>query len=295
MQTTSFLTQARLTASAYARLMRLDRPIGALLLLWPTLWALWLASNGKPTEHIFVVFVLGVFLTRSAGCVINDFADRKLDAHVKRTRERPMATGEVQPLEALVLFAGLLLIAFGLVLTLSREVMLMSLAAAGIMVTYPFLKRIFPAPQFYMGVAFSWSIPMAYLALQGQTPRVSWVIFLAGVLWAAAYDTMYAMVDREDDLRAGIRSSAILFGDAERFIIGVMQLMCLFALWLVGRDLQLGSWYFGGLAAAACLALYQQWLIRDRVAERCFRAFLNNNYFGMAIFLGIALEYLFAG
>lgn len=290
-----FFAQARAAGGAYARLMRLDRPIGSLLLLWPALWALWLASAGKPDEHVFIVFVLGVFLTRSAGCVINDFADRNFDAHVRRTRERPLATGEVDPKEALILFVGLALIAFGLVLTLSRAVVMMSLVGVGLMATYPFLKRFFPLPQFYMGAAFSWSIPMAYTALLNDTPRVSWVIFIAGVLWAAAYDTMYAMVDREDDLKIGIKSSAILFGDADRFIIGVMQLMCLFALWLVGRELQLGTWYRGGLGVAACLALYQQFLIRERKPELCFRAFLNNNYFGMAIFIGIALEYLFKG
>jgi 4-hydroxybenzoate polyprenyltransferase len=288
-----YFTQARTAAWAYARLMRLDRPIGFWLLLWPALWALWLASNGKPDEHVFIVFVLGVFLTRSAGCVINDFADRKLDPQVRRTRDRPLAAGLIDPKEALVLFAGLALIAFGLVLTLSRAVQLWSLIGAGIMVTYPLFKRFFPAPQFYMGAAFSWSIPMAYTALTGEVPRIAWVTFLGALVWAAAYDTMYAMVDREDDLKAGIKSSAILFGDAERFIIGVMQLMCLFALWLVGQELKFGGWYRSGLAAAAALALYEQFLIRGRQPEGCFRAFLNNNYFGMVIFLGIAAEYQF--
>lgn len=278
---------------AYGRLMRLDRPIGTYLLLWPMLWALWLASAGKPEEHVFIVFVLGVVLTRSAGCVINDFADRHLDGHVKRTHARPLATGEASPLEALLLFAALALLAFGLVLTLNIRVVQMSFVGVGLMVTYPFFKRFFPAPQFYMGLAFSWSIPMCFMAQTGQTPRLCWLLFAATVVWATAYDTMYAMVDRQDDLRIGIKSSAILFGDADRVIIGVLQLMALLALWLAGLELKLGSWYQLGLAAAACFALYQQWLIRHREPENCFKAFSNNNYYGLVIFVGIGLEYLF--
>jgi len=277
----------------YARLMRLDRPIGTFLLLWPTLWALWLSSGGHPQQKAFIVFVLGVFLTRSAGCVINDFADRKFDAHVRRTRERPMATGEVSTPEALALFAALALVAFGLVLTLDVRVIKMSFIGVALMASYPFFKRFFPAPQFYMGVAFSWSIPMSFVAQSGDTPRLCWLLFTAGILWAAAYDTMYAMMDREDDLRLGIKSSAILFGDADRVIIGVMQLMTLYALWLAGKELQLGGWYQFGLGCAALFALFQQFLIRTRSPEACMRAFLNNNYFGMAVFIGIALEYLF--
>lgn len=290
---TDVFPQAWATARNYAQLMRLDRPIGALLLLWPALWAVWLVSNGKPNEHIFVVFVLGVFLTRSAGCVINDFADRNIDRHVARTRDRPLAAGRIDPREALALFAGLVLISLGLVLTLNREAQLLSLAGAAIMVTYPFLKRFFPLPQFYLGAAFGWSVPMAFAAQSGTVPRIGWVVFFAAVLWTAAYDTMYAMVDREDDLKIGVRSSAISFGDADRFIIGIMQLMTLLALWLVGRELALGIWYRLGLWVAACLALYEQYLIRQRTREGCFAAFLNNNYFGMAVFVGIALDYLF--
>jgi 4-hydroxybenzoate polyprenyltransferase len=280
-------------AGAYARLMRLDRPIGTFLLLWPTLWALWLSASGKPQQQVFIVFVLGVFLTRSAGCVINDFADRKFDGHVKRTQKRPMATGEVSPPEALLLFAALSLIAFGLVLTLDEKVVLMSFVGVALMASYPFFKRFFPAPQFYMGVAFSWSIPMSFVAQTGTTSRLCWLLFAASILWAAAYDTMYAMVDREDDLRIGIKSSAILFGDADRVIIGVMQLMTLYALWLAGTELGLSGWYRSGLATAACFALYQQYLIRRREPDDCLLAFLNNNYFGMCVFIGIALEYLF--
>ncbi|MGC3981150.1 MAG: 4-hydroxybenzoate octaprenyltransferase [Steroidobacteraceae bacterium] len=278
---------------AYARLMRLDRPIGAYLLLWPTLWALWLSSNGHPLQQVFIVFVLGVFLTRSAGCAINDFADRKFDGHVKRTRGRPLATGEVSPPEAVLLFSALALIAFGLVLTLDKRVVQMSVVGVIIMVSYPFFKRFFPAPQFYMGVAFSWSIPMSFMAQTGELPRLCWLLFAASIVWAAAYDTMYAMVDREDDLRIGIKSSAILFGDADRVIIGAMQLMTLYALWLAGKELQLGGWYRTGLGVAACFALYQQYLIRRRQPDDCLLAFLNNNYFGMSVFIGIALEYLF--
>jgi 4-hydroxybenzoate polyprenyltransferase len=278
---------------AYARLMRLDRPIGTFLLLWPTLWAIWLASAGKPVQQVFIVFVLGVFLTRSAGCVINDFADRKFDGHVKRTKQRPLATGEVSAAEALLLFAALALIAFGLVMTLDKRVVQMSVIGVSIMISYPFFKRFFPAPQFYMGLAFSWSIPMSFIAQTGSTSRLCWLLFAASILWAAAYDTMYAMVDREDDLRIGIKSSAILFGDADRVIIGAMQLMTLYALWLAGKELQLGGWYRTGLLSAACFALYQQYLIRRREPDDCLVAFLNNNYFGLSVFVGIALEYLF--
>jgi 4-hydroxybenzoate polyprenyltransferase len=279
--------------SAYARLMRLDRPIGTFLLLWPALWALWLSSGGKPQQQVFIVFVLGVLLTRSAGCVINDFADRKFDGHVKRTKARPMAMGEVSSPEALLLFGALALIAFGLVLTLDKQVVQMSFVGVFLMATYPFLKRFFPAPQFYMGVAFSWSIPMSFVAQTGSTSRLCWLLFAAAIVWAAAYDTMYAMVDREDDLRIGIKSSAILFGDADRVIIGAMQLMTLYALWLAGLELHLGGWYRSGLVAAGCFALYQQYLIRRRQPDDCLVAFLNNNYFGLAVFVGIALEYLF--
>jgi len=277
----------------YKRLMRMDRPIGTYLLLWPCLWALWLSANGHPNEKVFIVFVFGVFLTRSAGCVINDFADRKLDVHVQRTRDRPMASGEVSVPEALALFAALALIAFGLVLTLDKKVVQMSFVGMALMATYPFFKRFFPAPQFYMGVAFSWSIPMAFVAQTGSTSRLCWLLFTATILWAAAYDTIYAMMDRDDDMRIGIKSSAILFGDADRVIIGIMQMMTLYALWLAGAELQLGNWYKLGLSAAALFALFQQFLIRTRAPADCMKAFLNNNYFGMVVFIGIALEYLF--
>jgi 4-hydroxybenzoate polyprenyltransferase len=278
---------------AYGRLMRLDKPIGIWLLLWPVLWALWLSSDGKPNEHVFLVFVLGTVLTRSAGCAINDFADRKFDGHVARTRNRPLVTGEIEPIEAVALCIALGMIALGLVLTLNQQTQLLALVGGGLLLTYPLMKRFFPLPQFYLGAAFTWSVPMAYAAHMGEVPRIGWLLFLAGLLWTMAYDTMYAMVDREDDRKIGIKSSAILFGDADRFIIGVMQLMVLLALWLAGKELQLGLWFGLGLAMAAIFALYQQFLIRERAPKDCFRAFLNNNYLGMCIFIGIALEYLF--
>ena len=279
---------------AYADLTRLNKPIGIWLLLWPVLWALWLSSAGRPDPHVFIVFVLGTVLTRSAGCAMNDYADRNFDGHVKRTRDRPLVTGAVDPIEALAICAGLGLIAFGLVLTLNQLTQLLAVVGGVLVVTYPFFKRFFPLPQFYLGAAFTWGVPMAYTAHTGATPpRLAWVMFMAGLLWTMAYDTMYAMVDRDDDRKLGIRSSAILFGDADRFIIGIMQLMTLLALWLIGREMELGLWYGLGVAFAAMFALYQQMLIRQRKPEDCFRAFLNNNYFGMSVFIGIALEYIF--
>ena len=296
--TTVFVTEVlpgvAAKARAYAQLTRLDRPIGIWLLLWPVLWALWLSSKGRPDPHVFIVFVIGVVLTRSAGCAMNDFADRNFDRHVARTRNRPLVTGQVDPVEALALCAGFGLIALGLAMTLNRLTQLFTLAGAVLVLTYPFMKRFFPIPQFYLGVAFTWSVPMAFVAHTGALPpRLAWVLFLAGLLWTMAYDTMYAMADREDDRKLGIHSSAILFGDADRFIVGAMQLMSLLALWLVGRELKLGLWYGLGLACAAIFALYEQLLIRERKPEQCVRAFLNNNYFGMSVFIGIALDYLF--
>ena len=285
--------RALATLGDYARLIRLDRPIGACLLLWPTLWALWLAASGHPNEHAFVVFTLGVFLMRSAGCAMNDFADRRFDRHVTRTAERPLAAGRVAPAEALLIFAILSMLAFALVLTLDRFTIELSLIGAGLTVVYPFLKRFFPLPQVWLGAAFSWSIPMAFAAEAGQIPRLGWLLFVAGLLWTVVYDTMYAMVDREDDQKLGIRSSAILFGDADRIVIAALQVMVLVALWLAGDQAGLGHWFRGALGVGAALFAWQQWLIRERVPAECFRAFLNNNWFGLVIFLGIALDYLF--
>jgi 4-hydroxybenzoate polyprenyltransferase len=281
------------TIGNYAELMRLHKPIGIFLLLWPTLWALWLASYGRPNEHVFVVFVLGVVLTRSAGCVINDYADRDFDARVQRTKDRPLATKRLEPGEALFVFAGLALLALSLVLTLDRKALLFALGGAAMIVTYPFFKRFFVLPQAYLGAAFSWSIPMAYAAQTGTVPRLAWLLFIANILWTTAYDTMYAMVDREDDLKIGIKSSAILFGDADCAMIGLIQTMTLLALLLVGLDMQLSFWYYVGLSGAALFALYQQVLISDREPQACLRAFLNNNYFGMSVFLGIVLHFVF--
>lgn len=278
----------------YALLMRLDRPIGILLLLWPTLWALWIAGAGRPDPHVFLVFVAGVVLMRSAGCVMNDFADRRIDPHVERTRGRPLARGAVSPLEALLLAAALGAIAFGLVLTMNRLTVLLSLAGAALTIAYPFLKRFTHLPQVWLGASFGWSVPMAFAAQTGGVPRVAWLMFIAVILWAVVYDTMYAMVDREDDLKLGVRSTAILFGDSDRHMIGVIQGMLLLALWLVGHQAGLGGWYLGALGLAAAFSIWQQWLIRERRPEDCFRAFLNNNYYGMAVFVGIVLDYTFA-
>jgi 4-hydroxybenzoate polyprenyltransferase len=281
------------TVGNYAELMRLHKPIGIFLLLWPTLWALWLASYGRPNEQVFIVFVLGVVLTRSAGCVINDFADRDFDARVQRTKDRPLANKRLEPAEALIVFVALSLIAVALVLTLDRTTQWLAAGGAAMLVTYPLFKRFFVLPQAYLGAAFSWSIPMAYAAQTGSVPRLAWLLFIANILWTMAYDTMYAMVDREDDLKIGIKSSAILFGDADCAMIGLMQAMTLFALVLIGLDMQLGLWYYLGLTSAALFAVYQQVLISDREPQRCLRAFLNNNYFGLSVFAGIALQFAF--
>jgi len=274
--------------------MRLHRPIGIWLLLWPTLWALWIATAGQPDQMIFIVLVLGTIVVRSAGCVINDFADRDIDPHVQRTKDRPLATREVAPAEALVLFAALMVIALGLVLTLNRLTVELAVAGAAITVVYPFAKRFFSAPQFLLGLAFAWGVPMAFAATQGVVPRVGWLLFLAAVIWVIVYDTQYAMADRDDDLKIGVRSTAILFGDLDRFLIGALQALLFTTLVLVGRAAELGGWYYGGLAVGVTFALYQQRLIRDRDSVQCFRAFLNNAWLGAAVFCGILLDYLFA-
>ncbi|OGT84856.1 MAG: 4-hydroxybenzoate polyprenyltransferase [Gammaproteobacteria bacterium RIFCSPLOWO2_02_FULL_61_13] len=279
--------RARLTL--YAQLARLDRPIGALLLLWPTLWALWLAANGTPSLHLLVVFVLGVFLTRSGGCVLNDYADRDLDGGVDRTRDRPLATGRVAPGEALVLAALLFGLAFLLVLTTNRLTVLLSFAGAVLAGIYPFMKRITWVPQFFLGLAFSWGIPMAFAAQTGGVPPVAWLLYMANILWAMVYDTIYAMVDRNDDLRLGVRSTAILFDDADTTIIGIMQIMMLALLTLVGYRLQLGFYYYLGIILAGAQFFAHQIVIRDRSRDACFRAFMLNNWVGLTIFAGIVL------
>jgi 4-hydroxybenzoate polyprenyltransferase len=275
---------------AYERLMRLDQPIGALLLLWPALWSLWLARRAVPELEVLVIFLLGVVLMRSAGCVINDLADRRFDPHVERTRSRPLATGVVSLSEALALAAALLLAAFVLVLQLNLMTVLLSFAALAITVIYPFLKRFFVFPQAWLGVAFSFSIPMAYAAQLGYVPLAGWALMGATFFWIIAYDTEYAMVDRDDDLKLGLKSSAILLGRFD--VAGVMIAQALFIgiLTAIGRWQRLDGFYFAGLAAAAGLALYQYWLIRGRDRARCFRAFRNNNWVGLAVFAGLALD-----
>jgi 4-hydroxybenzoate polyprenyltransferase len=276
----------------YAQLMRLHRPIGILLLLWPTLWALWIAGQGRPDLPVFVVFVLGVVLMRSAGCVINDYADRDFDPHVERTRDRPVAAGRVSPREALALFTVLCLIAFALVLTLNRLTILLSFAGAFLAATYPFLKRYSHLPQFYLGMAFGWGIPMAFAAQTGGVPDLAWILFAANIFWAVAYDTAYAMVDREDDLRVGVKSTAILFGRHDRAMIFAFHIVTIALLALTGALAGLGLGYYAGLMVASGFALYQQWLMRQRGRDGCFRAFLNNNWFGAAVFAGLLLDYL---
>ena len=278
---------------AYMRLMRIHRPIGAFLLLWPTLWALWLATAGKPSPKLFTVFVAGVFVMRAAGCVMNDFADRRYDPHVRRTHDRPLAAGEVSAMEALVLFAVLGLIAFGLVLTLNTLCIELAFVGLALAMSYPFMKRYTYLPQPYLGLAFGWGIPMAFAAAKGEVPDVAWLIFIANILWATVYDTMYAMVDRADDLKIGVKSTAILFGSMDKQIIGVLQLLLLGNLVLIGTRLQLDAVYYVGLGFAACFALYQQRLIRKREPAKCFEAFLNNNWFGVSVFSGIVLDYIF--
>jgi 4-hydroxybenzoate polyprenyltransferase len=278
----------------YALLARLDRPIGTWLLLWPVLWALWIAGAGRPAPRVLIVFVLGVFAMRAAGCVINDLADRNIDPRVRRTRQRPLAARRVSPHEAMVLFALLSAAALWLVLQLDPLTLRLSLVGAALTVSYPFVKRFFPLPQLYLGISFGgWGVPMAFAAQTGRVSRIAWVIFIAAVLWAVVYDTLYAMVDREDDLKIGVRSTAIAFADMDRVMIGFLQILMLAALALVGRTLHFGNWFYGGLAAAAATFVYQQWLIRDRKPARCLQAFLNNGYTGIAIFAGIALQYLY--
>ncbi len=279
----------------YAQLMRLDRPIGTWLLLWPALWALWIAGAARPQPRVLIVFVLGVFVMRAAGCVINDFADRDIDPHIRRTRDRPLAARRVSPTEALVLFGLLGLIALYLVTRLDPLTVRLAVIGAALTVSYPFLKRFFPMPQLYLGISFGgWSVLMAFAAQAGVLTRVAWVLYIAAVLWATLYDTIYAMVDREDDLKIGVKSSAILFADMDKFLIGVMQAMMIYALVLVGHNMEFGPWYYAGVIAAALLFLWQQWLIRKREPAGCLRAFLNNQYVGLVVFVGILLQYTYA-
>lgn len=278
----------------YARLMRLDKPVGVWLLLWPTLWALWLAGEGHPDGGLFLVFFIGVIVMRSAGCVLNDFADRKIDPQVARTRARPLATGAVAPAEALTLFFALALIAVGLAAMLNRPAQLLAVIAAALTIIYPFIKRFISIPQLVLGAAFGWAVPMAFAAQTGQTPQLAWLVFGAALVWAVIYDTFYAMVDRRDDLKVGVKSTAILFGDADLFVIAGLQVLMLVALILIGNMAQLGAWYFASIAIAALLMGWHQWLAKDRSPAGCFEAFRQNHYIGMVIFVGIVLDYTFS-
>jgi len=277
----------------YGKLMRVDKPIGIWLLLWPTLWALWLAGEGTPDQGLFVVFVLGVFIMRSAGCVLNDYVDRKIDPYVERTRTRPIASGRVTPTEALILFVALSLIAIGLATMLNRPAQMLAIVAGGLTVAYPFVKRFVSIPQFVLGAAFGWAIPMAFAAQTGEIPELAWLVFGTAVIWAVIYDTFYAMVDREDDLKVGVKSTAILFGEVDIFIIAGLQLLMLVALVLIGYRANLSLWYFASVLIAGMMMAYHLWLARDRQPESCFSAFLHNHYIGMTVFIGIVLHYTF--
>ena len=277
----------------YGKLMRVDKPIGFWLLLWPTLWALWLAGDGHPDQGLFVVFVFGVFIMRSAGCVLNDYVDRKIDPYVERTRSRPIASGAVTPGEALVLFVALSLIAVGLATMLNRPARMLAIIAAGLTVAYPFIKRWVSIPQFVLGAAFGWAVPMAFAAQTGTTPQLAWLVFGAAVIWAVIYDTFYAMVDREDDKKIGVKSTAILFGDVDLFVIAGLQLLMLATLTFIGLRAELGFWYYFSVAGAAGLMAYHLWLARDRQPAGCFAAFLHNHHIGLVIFIGIVLHYAF--
>jgi 4-hydroxybenzoate polyprenyltransferase len=282
----------RTRLAAYLDLVRADRPIGILLLLWPALWALWVAGEGRPPWGVTLIFVLGTALMRSAGCAINDYADRHFDGRVARTCKRPLPVGRVSPREALGVFAALSAVAFGLVLLLNRTTVLMSFVALGLAASYPFTKRITHWPQAVLGLAFGWAVPMAFTAIQGEVPPVGWALFAAAVVWALIYDTQYAMVDRADDLQVGIKSTAILFGDRDRLIIGLLQALMIALLLVAGILAARGTAFYLGVAVGAALFGYQQWLIREREPRRCFDAFLDNNRFGMAVFAGLLADYL---
>ena len=276
----------------YLLLMRADRPIGSFLLLWPALWSLWLAGEGQPSASIVLIFIVGVFIMRSAGCVINDYADRNIDPDVARTCNRPLATGQVTPREAIFLFLVLCAMALLLVLQLNELSLKLSIVAVFLAVSYPFMKRVTHLPQAYLGMAFGWSIPMAFAAQSGELPTAVWLLFLANICWTVAYDTMYAMVDRDDDVKIGVMSTAILFGSNDRLIIGLLQLSTLALLIWVGLIFERSVYYFSALLFASFFFIYQQWLIADRDAKQCFQAFLNNNWFGAVVFIGLLLDFL---
>ncbi|MDW2742391.1 4-hydroxybenzoate octaprenyltransferase [Atlantibacter subterraneus] len=276
---------------AYHRLMRTDKPIGALLLLWPTLWALWVATPGLPPLWILAVFVAGVWLMRAAGCVVNDYADRKFDGHVKRTANRPLPSGAVTEKEARNLFVGLVLLSFLLVLTLNTMTIVLSVAALALAWVYPFMKRYTHLPQVVLGAAFGWSIPMAFAAVSESVPLSCWLLFIANICWAVAYDTQYAMVDRDDDVKIGIKSTAILFGRHDKLIIGILQVVVMGLMALVGWLNGLGAVFYAAILIAGGLFAYQQKLIAHRERAACFQAFMNNNYVGLVLFIGLVFSY----
>lgn len=277
----------------YGKLMRIDKPIGVWLLLWPTLWGLWLAGEGTPDQGLFVVFVLGVIVMRSAGCVLNDYVDRNIDPYVERTRTRPIASGAVTPVEALILFTALSLIAVGLATMLNNSAQMLAIVAAGLTVAYPFVKRYVSIPQFILGAAFGWAVPMAFAAQTGETPALAWLVFGTAMIWAVIYDTFYAMVDREDDIRVGVKSTAILFGDVDLFVVAGLQLLMLVALLFIGYHAGLSAWFYLSVLVAGLMMAYHLWLARDRQPAGCFEAFLHNHYIGMVVFIGIVLHYTF--
>lgn len=276
----------------YIHLTRLHKPIGIFLVMWPALWALWLAGEGQPAIGNVVIFVLGAIVMRSAGCVINDYADRHIDGHVERTKDRPLVTGLVTAKQALILFSLLCVIALVLVLCTNMMTFYWSFGGLGLAILYPFMKRHTYLPQVFLGAAFAWAVPMAFSAQLQSVPPLAWLVFLATVLWTVAYDTIYAMVDREDDLKIGVKSTAILFGEADRAIIAGLQVMLVLTLCLIGDQADLGQFYFLGVVAASCLLVYQQHLIRLRYRQECFRAFLNNNWVGMVVFVGLVLDFM---
>ena len=276
----------------YWLLMRLDRPIGLMLLLWPTWWALWTASNGNPQLKIWIIFTVGVFLMRAAGCVINDISDRKYDAHVNRTKNRPLVQKTISVKNAWILFIILMVAAGLLLLALQKTTVLLALVAAFFAITYPMMKRLTYLPQVYLGIAFSFSIPMAYAEITGSIPKTAWLLFIANILWTTAYDTIYAMVDRKDDMKIGVKSTAILFGDLDRVIIGIIQLLTVLALFLFGKQAELTAPYFMAIIIIIWLFVYQQLQILERNETKCFKAFLHNNWVGMVLFIGIFSHFL---
>ena len=280
------------TIWSYLLLMRMDRPIGTLLLLWPTWWALWTASEGHPEFSVWLIFTLGVWIMRSAGCVINDISDRNIDGHVKRTQQRPLATGQLSIKQAWGLFAGLMAAAALLLLALNKLTIMLAMVAAFFAITYPYMKRVTYLPQVYLGIAFSFSIPMAYAQITGSVPKTAWLLFVANILWTTAYDTIYAMVDRKDDLKIGVKSTAILFGELDRTIIGIIQLLTVLSLYLFGQQAEMSAPYYLAVIVVVWLFAYQQLKIMSRNEALCFKAFLHNNYVGMVVFIGIFTHFL---